>query len=156
MDVIVPEQDLVTFALLGLHKSWYGFQNVVNGKENFPNRERLWIDYIQEEIWSGTRDGTSTKTEDEENFALASKANNKNGKREVESSQKDEKKKDLIKIKFFHYHEFGHYATNCPNWNKGSSKNNVVASVELDVFASQLEKDFSMIACMASSKGSSM
>ena len=56
------------------------------------------------------------------------------GQGEVESSQKGEKKKeDLSKIKCFHCHEFGHYATKCPNW-KESSKDHVGASTEVDAF----------------------
>lgn len=111
----VPEQDLEIFALLGHHKSWYGFQDVVNGKENFPSWERLWTDCVQEEIRRGTQDGRSTKSEDKENFAHACKAKGKKGKGKAESSQKGEKKmKDLRKIKCSHCHEFGHYATKCP------------------------------------------
>lgn len=48
--VTIPQQDLVSFALLGLHKSCYGFQDVVSGGENFPSWERLWTDCLQEEI----------------------------------------------------------------------------------------------------------
>lgn len=31
--VTVPECDLVSFALLGLHKSWYGFQAAMSGNK---------------------------------------------------------------------------------------------------------------------------
>lgn len=86
--VIVPEHDLVSLALLGLHKSWYGFQDAVSGRESFPSWERLWIDCVQEEIQRGTRYGRLMKTDDE-NFALASKsskAKGKEGQGVVESS----------------------------------------------------------------------
>ena len=100
--VTVLEHDLVSFSLLGLHKSWYGFQDAVNCRENYPRWERLWNDCIQEEIQRGTRDGRSTKTKDEENFSLAGKAKGKKGKGKAKSSQKGEqKKKDLSKIKCF-------------------------------------------------------
>jgi len=82
------------------------------------------------------RDGRSTKTKDEENFALAGKAKGKKGKGKAESSEKGEKKKDLSKIKCFRCREFGNYATKCPNQNKRFSKNHAAASVEIDWFAS--------------------
>eukprot|EP00253_Pinus_taeda_P030288 PITA_30288 len=144
----VGEKDLVSLALLGLHKSRFGFQDAVSGKENLPNWERFWSDCVQEEIWRGTRDGRLVKTEDEENFALA-------GKGKAETSQNGrKKKKDLSKIKCFHCHEFRHYATKCPNRKKGSGEDHVVASTKVDRFASQFEKNFSLIACMARVVGS--
>ena len=48
--VTVPEHDLVSFSLLGLHKSWYGFHDGVSGRENFPSWERLWTRCVQKEI----------------------------------------------------------------------------------------------------------
>ena len=35
--ITVLEHDLVSFSLLGLHKSWYGFHDAVSGRENFPS-----------------------------------------------------------------------------------------------------------------------
>lgn len=99
------------------------------------------------------RTGRLALNEDEENFALTGKGSKIKGKKrqgEVESSQKGEKKKkDMSKIKCFDCHEFRHYATKCPTW-KESGKDHVVASTEVDVFSSQFEKDFSLIACIAS------
>lgn len=46
----------------------------------------------------------------------------------------DEKnKKYLSKIKCFHYHEFGHYATKCPN-QKESRKDHVASLTKEDTF----------------------
>eukprot|EP00253_Pinus_taeda_P012830 PITA_12830 len=83
------------------------------------------------------------------------KAKGKKGKGKGEPSQKGDKK-DLSKIKCFRCHDFGHYANKCPNWKKGSNKEHVGASTKVDGFAIQFEKDFSLIACMASSLGSNM
>lgn len=33
----VPEADMVSLALLGLHKSWDDFQDAVSGREKLPN-----------------------------------------------------------------------------------------------------------------------
>jgi len=65
----IADKDLVSLALMGLHKSWENFQDIVSGKENLPNWERLWGDCVQEEIRRGPRAGISVKIEDEENFA---------------------------------------------------------------------------------------
>ena len=74
---------------------------------------------MQEEIRRNTRDGVSSRTSDEENFSLAGKGKKSKGKKaqgKTESSQNGGKeKKDLIKIKCFHCHEFRNYATKCPN-----------------------------------------
>jgi len=98
----------VSLALQGLHKSYENFQDVVSGRENLSSWESLWSDCRQEEIRRGTRVGRSTKIEDEENFSLAGKGNKVKGKKgqgKAESRLKGEKKKkDLIKIKCFHYH----------------------------------------------------
>lgn len=159
---------------MGLHKSWYGFQDIVSGRENFPNWERFWTDYVQEEIQGGTRDDRLVMTMDEDNFALEGKAKGKKGQGEAKSSQKGKqgqgeakssqkgkngqgeaqsnekgKKKDLSEIKCFHCDEFGHYATKYPKQKK-SIKDHVAASTKVDVYYVQFEKGFLLIACMAS------
>jgi len=45
----------------------------VNGREKMPNWGRLWSDLKQGEIRRSTQDGSSSKDDDEENLALASK-----------------------------------------------------------------------------------
>jgi len=63
-----------------------------------------------------TRDGSSSRTDDEENYALAIKA--KKGKGRDSHSKSDsyhgDKKKDMGKVKCFHYHELGHFFMHCP------------------------------------------
>jgi hypothetical protein len=78
--VNVPEEDLVSLALLGLPKSWHSYQDSVNGREKLPNWECLWSDLVQEEIRQNTRDGTSSKGEDEEKFALVGKERREKGR----------------------------------------------------------------------------
>ena len=103
---------------------------------------------MQEDIRRGTRDGSSSKNEDEENFALASKARKGKGKKNPSKSGAKEKKKDLSKVKCFHYHEHGHFTTNCPQKKKNKQ---AVGSAAGEVLASQFELDFSLIACLVSS-----
>ena len=63
--VSVDEEDLVSLALLGLPKSWHSYEDSVNGREKLPGWERLWSDLVQEEIRRSTRDGSSSKNDDE-------------------------------------------------------------------------------------------
>ena len=90
--VTVDDEDLVSLALLGLLKSWYSYQDSVNGREKLPGWERLWSDLVQEEIRRSTRDGSSSKNEDEENFTLAAKARKWKGNKNPSQSDAKGKK----------------------------------------------------------------
>ena len=105
---------------------------------------------MQEEIRRSTRDGSSLKQDDEENLALASKVRKGKGKvyHSKSSSSHGGKKFDKSKVRCFHCHEVGNYATNCPQKKskKGSSKGS-----DGEALASQFKLDFSLITCMVSS-----
>lgn len=93
------------------------------------------------------------KVQDEENIALASKGKKKSNKEQMKaSSSKSGKKKDLSKIKKNCCHQLGHYASQCLNKkNKDKQKKQVVATTEVDDFASQFENEFSLIVYLSSS-----
>jgi hypothetical protein len=151
--IIVVADDLVSLALLGLPKSWHSYQDSVNGREKLSDWERLWSDLVQEEFRRNTRDGSSSKRDDEEDCALTAKARKGKGKKFHPKSESKVKKLDLSKVKCFHCHEHGHLATNCPQ----KKKNKMVAgSATGEALVSQFELDFALIACMASSASGSV
>ena len=102
--------------LLGLPKSWHSYQDFVNGRDNYPNWERLWSDLVQEKFRRNTSDGSSYRTDDEENCAFAGKAKKGKGNKSYSKSKTTEegKEDDMSIVKFVHYHKHGHYATNFP------------------------------------------
>ena len=109
----------MSLALLGLPKSCNSYQDYFNGREKFPDWERLWSDLVQEEFRRNTKDGSSSKNEDEEDCASATKARKGKGKKfHSKSKSKNGKNQDMSKVKCFHYHEYGHFSTNCPQKKK--------------------------------------
>jgi hypothetical protein len=149
----VVDDDLVSLSLLGLPKSWHSYQDSVNGREKLPDWERLWSDLVQEEFRKNTRDGYSSKNDDEEDFSLDTKERKGKGNKFHSKSESKVKKLDLSKVKCFHCHEHGHLTTNCPQKRKNKKVDGAATG---EAPASQFELDFSLIACMESSASGSM
>jgi hypothetical protein len=103
-------------------------------------------------MWN-TRDGSSSKRNDEEDCALNSKARKGKGKKFHPKSNSKVKKLDLSKVKCFHCHKHGHLSTNCPQKKKNKK---VVGAATGEALVSQFELDFTLIACMASSASGSV
>jgi len=104
---------------------------------------------MQEEIRSSTRDGSSSKNDDEENMTLVGKVRKGKGKASHSklNSSHGEKKVDNSKVRWLNYHEMGHYVAKFPSRKskKGSSKGS-----EGEALASQFEMEFTLIASMVS------
>ena len=92
-------------------------------------------------IRKNTKDGSSSKTDDEENCALEIKTNKGKGKDSHSKldSYHGGNKKDMMKVKGFHCHELGHFATNCPLKKSKKTSSGQEAGESL---ASQFELDF--------------
>ena len=120
----VARDYLVSLSLLGLPKSCYSYQDYVNRREKLPKWERLCSDLVQEQFRQTTKDGSSSKTDDEENCALDGKAKKRQGKKSQSKSEtgKEGKKQDTSKVKCFNYHDHGHYATKFPQNKKNNKK----------------------------------
>ena len=108
---------------------------------------------MQEEFRWNTRDVSSSKCDDEEDCALTAKARKGKGKKFQSNSESKVKKLDLSKVKYFHCHEHGNLATNCPQKRKNKT---VAGAATSEGLVSQFELDFYFIACMASSASGSV
>jgi len=64
---------LVILTPLGLLKSWHNYQELVNGRDKLLDCEILWSDLVLEEIRRNTRDGVTSRSEEEEKFTFARK-----------------------------------------------------------------------------------
>ena len=102
------------------------------------------------------QDGSSSKTDDEKNCALVGKENKGKGKKSHSKSKtrKEGNKHDMSKVKCFNCHDYGHYATNCPQKKKNNKK--VLGDAVGESLASHFELDFSLITCMVSNMMGSM
>ena len=123
MGVKVDDDVMVRTALNAVTEDWETFVQSLLGKADLLNWDNMWAILQQEEIREMTKrqyntGSSNVKKEEEEDAALASKR------------QQGRKKRDLSKIKCFHYGELGHFANNCPQKKKdkeASSSKAVVA-----------------------------
>ena len=126
-------------ALKGLTKEWGVFVKCIVGREKLPYWSILWDDFTQQEIWvNGEKGGEGAV---EENFSLLLK-----GKRKSKKGFRI----DINKVRCFACNEYGHYATQCPNWmgtKEKEKKKQVAASAEVNDFSYKFEKEFSCFHC---------
>jgi hypothetical protein len=104
---------------------------------------------VQKEIRIGQAGpSSSTHAEEEEGLALAGKAK---GKKKRKYGKKNI---DFSKVKRFHCHKMGHFASQCPERKK--KKPQMATSTTVDEFAKSFEEDFCFIACISSTTVSNM
>jgi hypothetical protein len=95
--------------LNGLSRSWDAFVASMNIRKEFPTLEELWTCCAQKE----TRLNSKGKPQKEEySQAFATKFKRHGGKKRSDSRKKF--KRDMPKVQFFEYHNYGHYKRNCP------------------------------------------
>lgn len=100
---VVTDGEMVRTALNVFSEKWNTFVKGVVSRENRPNWERLWDDFVQEEIRENALQSKQLKgAESEENVALVVKGKGK-GKKSF--------KIDISKVRFFACNNYGHYAT---------------------------------------------
>ena len=79
---------------------------------------------------------------------MAAKERKGKGKNNSSQSGADGKECDMSKVKFFHCHEHGHFATHCRQKKRNKQATGATTG---EALASQFELDFSLITCMVSS-----
>ena len=104
----IEDPELVRIALDGFTKSWDLFVRCVVAQEKLPEWQRLWDDFVQEEIKLGQSSGSSSSPHivDEEGLALASK-----GKGKQKKKKGGKKNIDFSKVKCFKCHKMGHFVS---------------------------------------------
>jgi hypothetical protein len=138
---------LVPISLNGFSKPWDSFVCGIVAREKLPNWQRLWDDFVQDEIRLGHPSGSFTVSQVVDENALALTSIGK-GKPKKKGSEK-KKNIDFSKVKYFQCHKFGHFASQCPKNKK--SKPQMAASTRVEEFAKSFGEDCCLIACMSSS-----
>ena len=143
---------MIRVALNGFSKSWESFICGIVARENMPSWERLWDDFVQEELRVGSVSSNGHRGGEEDTVALAAKGKKKKviqkGPKEGDKKKKgkgEQQQRDISKVKCFACHKFGHYAVVCPN----RKKKQVAASADVEDFASTFEREFSLITCLS-------
>jgi hypothetical protein len=138
---VISDSEMLRIALKGFTKEWEVFVKCVVGRQKLLDCSRLWDDFTQEEIRERSQGKAKTNIDIDENAALAVKI-------------KGKKKKDLNKIRCYVCNKLGHFASHCPNRKKEKDKSCAVASIVVDDFSKEFEKEFCLVS-LDSSMGSS-
>jgi hypothetical protein len=101
---IVDSLELVRTALNGFSKPWERFVQGIVAKEHIPSWERLWDDFVQEDLRIGSGSTNQQHGEDDgENLVLSAKGK-KNTKKSPKGGARQqqkggEKQRDMRKVK---------------------------------------------------------
>lgn len=136
--------EMVRTTLNGFSGKWKLFVKGVVSKENLLGWERLWDDFFQEEIRDEALEKQSPSEHSEENVALLSKSKGKAKTKFV---------RDFNKVRCYQCNQYGHFSSNCLT-NK--DKKQTTASAFVKEFATQFEKEFSLVSFVSSTNSSSL
>jgi hypothetical protein len=136
---IVDPEFLVKTTLNSVSKPWGSFVRDVVSREVMPTWERLWDDFIKEELrCSSGSSGQQHMPKGDDDLSLWSKGKKKikedarqgpkGGTQPQESS--DGKKKEISKVRCFACGEMWHYVGQCPKRKKKRQQGGMAATTE--------------------------
>jgi hypothetical protein len=149
---VVNPNSLVRQAMNSFTKPWGPFVQGIDAQEVMPTWDRMWDDFVQEEIRLATEaSGQQQIGQGEEDLALWTKSKKKadrggqqgpkfgaqpqgSGGGESNNGQR----RDMSKVKCFVCKKFGHYVGQCPNGKKKDG--NVATAKEID-FQTQFQRE---------------
>jgi hypothetical protein len=125
---IVDPSELVWTTLNGFSKPWESFVRGIVAREHMPSWERLWDDFVQEELRVGSGSSSQQRGEDgdEGDLALLAKGKKKTkqwpkGGAKQQQPRQGEQQRDMSKVRCFACNQLGHYVGQCPNKKKEES-----------------------------------
>jgi hypothetical protein len=140
---IVDPDFMVRTTLNNFSKPWGSFVRGIVAREVMPTWERLWDDFVQEELrCSSGSSGQQHTPEGDEDLALWSKGKKKIGEGARQGpkggTQPQEsgsgQKKDISKVRCFACGEMGHYVGQCPKRKKKKQQDGMAATTEEEEF----------------------
>jgi hypothetical protein len=171
---VVEPNSLVRQALNSFTKPWGPFVRGIVAREVMPTWERIWDDFIQEEIRfaseaSGQRQQQQHIGQGEEDLSLWSKGKKKvdrggrkgpkyggqpqrSGGAESSSDQDSGQGRDMSKVKCYICKKFGHYVGQCSNRKK--KKGGTTATAEEADFQTQFQRECIFHICCSSVESS--
>jgi hypothetical protein len=165
---VVDPNSLVRQAMNSFTKPWGPFVRGIVAREVMPTWERMWDDFVQEEIRLAAEASGQRQQQigqGEEDLALWTKGKKKAGRGgrqgpkfgappqgsgggESSSGQGSGQKRDMSKVKCFVCKKFGHYAGQCPNRKK--KKGGTAATTEEIDFQTQFQRECAFLICCTS------
>jgi hypothetical protein len=133
-------------------KQWESFVRGIVAIEHMPSWERLWDDFVQEELKIGSGSTSQQhRGDDGEDLALSAKGKKKTKKGpkgEAKQQQKGgEQQRDMSKVKCFACNKTRHYVGRCPNRKK--KQGGTSTSAKEDEFASQFERKILLLVSLS-------
>jgi hypothetical protein len=162
---IVDPTFLVRTTLNNFSKPWGSFVRGIVSREVMPTWERIWDDFVQEELrCSFGSSGQQHTPEGDEDLALWIKGKNKvgegarqgpkGGTQSLESGS--EQTKDIRKLRCFACGEMGHYAGQCPKRKKKRQQGGMAATAEEEEFDAQFARECAFVSYLSADIPSSV